>query len=73
MNFNIVKATEKDALTVAGLAIKMWEDNVLEELAAELAEIIGSSESAAFLGIVAHTVDGNTAFTVLCVQFKFIG
>ena len=58
MNFNIVKATEKDALTVAGLAIKMWEDNVLEELAAELAEIIGSSESAVFLGIVDGQVIG---------------
>ena len=58
MNYNIVKATEKDALTVAGLAIKMWEDNVLEELAAELAEIIGSSESAVFLGIVDGQVIG---------------
>ena len=58
MSFNIEKATEKDALTVAGLAIKMWEDNVLEELAAELAEIIGSSESAVFLGIVDGQVIG---------------
>jgi len=62
MNYNIVKATEKDALTVAGLAIKMWEDNVLEELAAELAEIIGSSESAVFLG----TVDGQVIGFAQC-------
>lgn len=52
MNLTITKATKKDALTVAGLAIQMWEDNVLEELAAELAEIINSSEAAVFLGEV---------------------
>ena len=52
MNLEVIKATKKDALTVAGLAIQMWEDNVLEELAAELAEIINSSEAAVFLGMV---------------------
>ncbi len=52
MNLTIYKATEKDALTVAKLAIQMWEDNVLEELAAELAELIGSSEAVVFLGEV---------------------
>ena len=51
MNLTITKATKEDALTVAKLAIQMWEDNVLEELAAELAEIIDSSEAAVFLGI----------------------
>ena len=62
MSFNIEKATEKDALTVAGLAIKMWEDNVLEELAAELAEIIGNTEAAVFLG----TVDGKVIGFAQC-------
>ena len=52
MNLTIYKAKKEDALTVAGLAIQMWEDNVLEELADEFAEIINNSESAVFLGII---------------------
>ena len=52
MNFNIIKAQKEDALTVAKLAIQMWEDNVLEELAAELAELMKSPEAAVFLGMV---------------------
>ena len=50
MNLTIYKAKEEDALTVAKLAIQMWEDNVLEELAAELAELMKSSETVIFLG-----------------------
>ncbi len=50
MNLTITKAKEKDALTVAKLAIQMWEENVLEELAAELAELMKSSEAAVYLG-----------------------
>lgn len=50
MNLVITKAEEKDALTVAKLAIQMWEDNVLEELAGELAGIINSPEGVVFLG-----------------------
>ena len=52
MNLTITKATKEDALTVAGLAIRMWEDNVLEELAAEFAEFMKSPEAAVFLGMV---------------------
>ena len=52
MNFKMIKARKEDAFTVAGLAIQMWEDNVLEELAAEFAELIGSPEAAIFLGTV---------------------
>jgi len=52
MNLIITKATKKDAMMVAKLAIQMWEDNVLEELAAELEDIINSSEAAVFLGMV---------------------
>ena len=62
MNLVITKAEEKDALTVAGLAIQMWEDNVLEELAAELAEIINSAEAAVFLG----TADGQAIGFAQC-------
>ena len=52
MNLTITKARKEDALTVAKLAIQMWEDNVLEELADEFAKMMGSSEAAVFLGIV---------------------
>ena len=45
MNLTIYKAKKEDALTVAGLAIQMWEDNVLEELAAELAELMKNPET----------------------------
>ena len=38
----IVRAKKEDALAVAGLAVQMWEDNVPEELAEELSEMIDS-------------------------------
>ena len=50
MNLTICKAKKEDALTVAKLAIQMWEDNVLEELAEEFAELMKSSEAVIFLG-----------------------
>lgn len=45
----IRKATRDDAMNVAKLAIQMWEDNTLEGLTEEMAEIIASPESAVFL------------------------
>ncbi|MBQ8799732.1 MAG: GNAT family N-acetyltransferase [Lachnospiraceae bacterium] len=45
----IRKATIADALCVAKLAIQMWEDNTLEGLKEDLAEIIANPESAVFL------------------------
>ena len=62
MNLTICKAKKEDALTVAKLAIQMWEDNVLEELVEEFAELTGSSETAVFLG----TVDGQAIGFVQC-------
>ena len=62
MNLTICRAEKEDALTVAKLAIQMWEDNVLEELAEEFAELIGSSETAVFLG----TVDGQAIGFAQC-------
>jgi len=50
MNLIITKANEEDALMVAKLAIQMWEDNVLEKLSTELAELMKSPEAAVFLG-----------------------
>ncbi len=45
----IRKATVIDAACVAKLAIQMWEDNTLEGLTGELAEIIANPESGVFL------------------------
>ena len=45
----ITKATCSDASLVAKLAIQMWEDNTIEGLTQDLAEIIKSPESAVFL------------------------
>ena len=45
----IKKTTADDALCVAKLAVQMWEDNTIEGLSEELAEIIKSPESAVFL------------------------
>ena len=45
----IKKANVTDAALTAKLAIQMWEDNTLEGLTADLAEIIANPESAVFL------------------------
>ena len=45
----IKQATQKEAMSLAKLAIQMWEDNTLEGLTEEMAEIIASPESAVFL------------------------
>ncbi len=62
MNWNVYKAKEEEALEVAKLAIQMWEDNVLEELAAELAELMKSPEAVVFLG----EVDGHAIGFAQC-------
>ena len=62
MNLTICRAEKEDALTVAKLAIQMWEDNVLEELEEEFSELIGSPEAAVFLG----TVDGQAIGFAQC-------
>lgn len=45
----IIKATPLEAATVAALAIRMWEDNTLESLSSEFAELLASEEAAVFL------------------------
>ncbi len=52
MTLRIYKAEEKDALTAAGLAVQMWEDNTVENLAEEFSQIINSPEGVIFLGEV---------------------
>ena len=45
----IYKAKREDSPAIARLAIQMWEDNTIEDLAEEIEEIMGSDESAYFL------------------------
>ena len=54
----IRKATKDDALTLAKLAIQMWDENVLEELAEEFAELVSSEEAACFLKYVENEAVG---------------
>lgn len=48
----IKRATKEDAVTLAKLAIQMWEENVLEELAEEFAEMVSSEDAACFIKYV---------------------
>lgn len=44
----IYKATKEDATKIAKLAIQMWEDNTVEGLAEEFAEVAESDEAVIF-------------------------
>ena len=61
----IKKATVVDAACVAKLAIQMWEDNTLEGLTGDLAEIIANPESAVFL-----LLDGDAAIGFAQCQLR---
>ena len=50
MKLTIYKAKKEDAFAVAKLAIRMWEETTIEELAEDFADIISSSEGVVFLG-----------------------
>lgn len=45
----IYKATKEDVTKIAKLAIQMWEDNTVEDLAKEFTEMTESDESVIFL------------------------
>ncbi|MBR2925394.1 MAG: GNAT family N-acetyltransferase [Clostridia bacterium] len=45
----IIQAAPQEAATVATLALRMWNDNTLEGLTAEFAELLASEEAAIFL------------------------
>lgn len=45
----IYKATKEDATKIAKLAIQMWEDNTVEDLAEEFAEMTENDETVIFL------------------------
>ena len=54
----IVKATSKDSLALAKMAIKMWSEHSLDELAKEFEETIDCEESAIFMLMVDNQAVG---------------
>ncbi len=48
-NIMIIQAKKEDALSVAQLAIQMWEDALPEELAKEMSEVIDSEDGTIFV------------------------
>lgn len=48
----IERATKADALTLAKLAIKMWEDNTVQSLTADFEDLIESDRAACFIKYV---------------------
>lgn len=50
MNLTIYKAKAEDALAIAKLAIQMWSDASIEELAEGFVDVINSPEGVVFLG-----------------------
>lgn len=53
----IRKATIEDAMTLVKLAIRMWEDNTVEDLAEEFGELVSSDKAACFLAYVGEEAD----------------
>ena len=54
----IHKAMPKDALIIAGLAIQMWPDNTVEELAKEFEKLTVSEECAIFICLIENQAIG---------------
>ncbi len=54
----IVKATSKDSLALAKIAIKMWSEHSLDELAKEFEDTIDCEESAIFMLMVDNQAVG---------------
>ncbi len=48
----IKQATQKEAMSLAKLAIQMWEDNEIEELAEHFEKLVADEEAACFLKYV---------------------
>ena len=54
----IKQATQKEAMSLAKLAIQMWEDNEIEELAEHFERLAANEEAACFLKYVGDTAVG---------------
>lgn len=61
-NIIIYPAKITDADIVAKLAIQMWEDNTVDDLAREFKELIGSAEARVYLA----EIDGDTVGFAQC-------
>lgn len=58
----VYKAVRKDASVIAGLAIQMWQNHTIEDLAEEFLHIIESEDGAIFL----KQIDGRAAGFAQC-------
>lgn len=67
----IKTATKKDAITVAKLAIQMWEDNIIEELTGEFESLITSDDAQIFLKIVQDSADNDKAVGFAQCQLRY--
>ncbi len=67
----IKTATKEDALTVAKLAIQMWEDNILEELAGEFEELIAKKDAQVFLKYAQDQNGNNRAVGFAQCQLRY--
>jgi aminoglycoside 6'-N-acetyltransferase I len=54
----IKQATQKEAMSLAKLAIQMWKDNEIEELAEHFERLAADEEAACFLKYVGDTAVG---------------
>ena len=48
----IKQATQKEAMSLAKLAIQLWEDNEIEELAEHFEKLVADEDAACFLKYV---------------------
>ncbi|MBR5798978.1 MAG: GNAT family N-acetyltransferase [Lachnospiraceae bacterium] len=67
----IKTATKEDALTVAKLAIQMWEDNILEELASKFEELIAADDAQIFLKYAQDQNGNNRAVGFAQCQLRY--
>ena len=67
----IKTATKEDALLVAKLAIQMWEDNILEELASKFEELIATEDAQVFLKYAQDQNGNNRAAGFAQCQLRY--
>lgn len=67
--YMIRKAKKEDARLLAELAIQMWEDNTVEGLAEDFAELTGSDKAACFLAYEGETAAG---FAQCQLRFDYV-
>jgi len=67
----IKTATKEDALLVAKLAIQMWEDNILAELAGKFEELITADDAQIFLKYAQDQNGNNRAVGFAQCQLRY--